>query len=101
MPVLVESLITGTVGLDGLAGVLTELGSGSTTHARVFVDRARWRTIVSLDGEILRRPCSADFATAPMFFRTNGKKRGVFTRDRRPKASAACGGGAGLPRHDT
>lgn len=37
----VTPLITGTVGLDGLAGVLTELGSGSTTHAKVLVDPAR------------------------------------------------------------
>jgi (R,R)-butanediol dehydrogenase / meso-butanediol dehydrogenase / diacetyl reductase len=34
----VGPLITGTVGLEGLSGVLTELGSGSTTHAKVLVD---------------------------------------------------------------
>ena len=34
----VGPLITGTVGLDGLSGVLDELGSGSTTHAKVLVD---------------------------------------------------------------
>lgn len=34
----VGPLITGTVGLGGLSGVLTELGSGSTTHAKVLVD---------------------------------------------------------------
>ena len=37
----VGPLITGTVGLDGLSGVLTELGSGSTTHAKVLVDPTR------------------------------------------------------------
>jgi (R,R)-butanediol dehydrogenase/meso-butanediol dehydrogenase/diacetyl reductase len=37
----VGPLITGTVGLDGLSGVLTELGSGSTTHAKVLVDPKR------------------------------------------------------------
>ena len=37
----VGPLVTGTVGLDGLAGVLTELGSGSTTHAKVLVDPYR------------------------------------------------------------
>lgn len=30
----------------------------------------------------------ADFATAPSFFRVDGNKKGVFTRDRRPKAAA-------------
>jgi beta-glucuronidase len=30
----------------------------------------------------------ADFATGPGFFRVDGNKKGVFTRDRRPKASA-------------
>ncbi len=30
----------------------------------------------------------ADFATSPGFFRVDGNKKGVFTRDRRPKASA-------------
>ena len=37
----VGPLITGTIGLDGLSGVLTELGSGSTTHAKVLVDPKR------------------------------------------------------------
>jgi (R,R)-butanediol dehydrogenase/meso-butanediol dehydrogenase/diacetyl reductase len=37
----VTPLITGTVGLAQLAGVLTELGSGSTTHAKVLVDPTR------------------------------------------------------------
>ena len=37
----VGPLITGTVGLGGLSGVLTELGSGSTTHAKVLVDPRR------------------------------------------------------------
>jgi beta-glucuronidase len=30
----------------------------------------------------------ADFATAPSFMRVDGNKKGVFTRDRRPKAAA-------------
>ncbi|MGS0685425.1 beta-glucuronidase [Nakamurella sp. GG22] len=30
----------------------------------------------------------ADFATSPGFFRVDGNKKGIFTRDRRPKASA-------------
>jgi beta-glucuronidase len=30
----------------------------------------------------------ADFVTGPGFFRVDGNKKGVFTRDRRPKASA-------------
>ena len=30
----------------------------------------------------------ADFATSPGFFRVDGNKKGVYTRDRRPKASA-------------
>jgi beta-glucuronidase len=30
----------------------------------------------------------ADFATGPGFFRVDGNKKGVFTRDRRPKAAA-------------
>ncbi len=30
----------------------------------------------------------ADFATSPGFFRVDGNKKGVFTRDRRPKSSA-------------
>ena len=29
----------------------------------------------------------ADFATAPGVFRVDGNKKGVFTRDRRPKAA--------------
>jgi (R,R)-butanediol dehydrogenase/meso-butanediol dehydrogenase/diacetyl reductase len=37
----VAPLITGTVGLGGLAGVLTDLGSGKTTHAKVLVDPER------------------------------------------------------------
>jgi (R,R)-butanediol dehydrogenase / meso-butanediol dehydrogenase / diacetyl reductase len=37
----VGPLVTGTVGLDGLSGVLTDLGSGSTTHAKVLVDPKR------------------------------------------------------------
>lgn len=37
----VAPLITGTVGLGGLADVLTELGSGSTVHAKVLVDPTR------------------------------------------------------------
>lgn len=34
----VARIITGTVGLSGLATVLTELGSGSIEHARVLID---------------------------------------------------------------
>ena len=34
----VGPLITGTVGLDGLSGVLSDLGSGGSTHAKVLVD---------------------------------------------------------------
>ena len=34
----VAPLITGVVGLGDLAGVLADLGSGSTTHAKVLVD---------------------------------------------------------------
>jgi beta-glucuronidase len=30
----------------------------------------------------------ADFATGPSFLRVDGNKKGVFTRDRRPKAAA-------------
>ena len=30
----------------------------------------------------------ADFATAPSFMRVDGNKKGVFTRDRRPKVAA-------------
>jgi beta-glucuronidase len=30
----------------------------------------------------------ADFATSPGFFRVDGNKKGIFTRDRRPKAAA-------------
>jgi beta-glucuronidase len=30
----------------------------------------------------------ADFATAPGIMRVGGNKKGVFTRDRRPKAAA-------------
>ena len=30
----------------------------------------------------------ADFATGPSFIRVDGNKKGVFTRDRRPKAAA-------------
>jgi beta-glucuronidase len=30
----------------------------------------------------------ADFATAPSIIRVEGNKKGVFTRDRRPKAAA-------------
>lgn len=30
----------------------------------------------------------ADFATGPSFMRVDGNKKGVFTRDRRPKAAA-------------
>lgn len=37
----VAPLVTGTVGLDGLADVLTDLGSGKTTHAKVLVDPQR------------------------------------------------------------
>jgi (R,R)-butanediol dehydrogenase/meso-butanediol dehydrogenase/diacetyl reductase len=37
----VAPLITGTVGLGDLAGVLTDLGSGKTTHAKVLVDPER------------------------------------------------------------
>lgn len=37
----VAPLITGTVGLDGLAAVLTDMGSGKTTHAKVLVDPER------------------------------------------------------------
>ena len=37
----VAPLITGTVGLGGLADVLTDLGSGKTTHAKVLVDPAQ------------------------------------------------------------
>ena len=40
----------------------------------------------------------ADFATAPGVMRVDGNKKGVFTRDRRPKARAptSCGGAGGL-----
>jgi len=37
----VGPVITGTIGLSGLATVLTELGSGSTHHAKVLVDPTR------------------------------------------------------------
>ncbi|HUR23685.1 MAG TPA: alcohol dehydrogenase catalytic domain-containing protein [Acidimicrobiales bacterium] len=37
----VAPLITGTVGLDGLAEVLTDLASGNTSHAKVLVDPER------------------------------------------------------------
>lgn len=37
----VAPLITGTVGLEGLAALLSELGSGQTTHAKVLVDPTR------------------------------------------------------------
>jgi (R,R)-butanediol dehydrogenase / meso-butanediol dehydrogenase / diacetyl reductase len=37
----VAPLITGTVGLDGLADVLTDLASGSTSHAKVLVQPDR------------------------------------------------------------
>lgn len=37
----VAPLITGTVGLDGLADVLTDLASGKTSHAKVLVDPGR------------------------------------------------------------
>ena len=37
----VAPLITGTVGLEGLAAVLSDLGSGKTTHAKVLVDPER------------------------------------------------------------
>jgi beta-glucuronidase len=30
----------------------------------------------------------ADFATGPSFLRVDGNKKGVFTRERRPKAAA-------------
>ena len=46
----VAPLITGTVGLDGLAAVLTELASGKTTHAKVLVDPAREPDRGGLDG---------------------------------------------------
>ncbi len=36
----IAPVITGTVGLSDLAGLLTDLGSGSTQHAKVLVDPA-------------------------------------------------------------
>jgi (R,R)-butanediol dehydrogenase/meso-butanediol dehydrogenase/diacetyl reductase len=37
----IAPVVTGTVGLSDLAGVLTDLGSGSTHHAKVLVDPTR------------------------------------------------------------
>jgi len=36
--VVVGPMVTGIFGLDQLADVLTELGSGSTEHAKVLID---------------------------------------------------------------
>jgi Glycosyl hydrolases family 2, TIM barrel domain len=37
------------------------------------------------EGDLMLR---ADFATGPSILRVEGNKKGVFTRDRRPKAAA-------------
>ena len=86
---------------DGKPIIITEYGADTVAGIHSITDTP-WTeeyqsSILDMSHRVFDRVAAvvgeqvwnfADFATSPGFFRVDGNKKGVFTRDRRPKASA-------------
>jgi beta-glucuronidase len=76
-------------GADALAGLHTMAGVPWTEEYQAAVLETFHRVFDRFDAVVGEHVWNfADFSTAPGILRVDGNKKGVFTRDRRPKASA-------------
>ena len=84
-----KPIIVTEYGADTIAGLHTVgMEPWSEEYQSALLDRYH-RVFDRIDAVVGEHVWNfADFATGPSFFRVNGNKKGVFTRDRRPKAAA-------------
>jgi beta-glucuronidase len=84
-----KPIIMTEYGADAVAGLHSIAPSPWTEEYQAEVLEMSHRVFDRIDAVVGEQIWHfADFATAPGVFRVDGNKKGVFTRDRRPKASA-------------
>ncbi|GAA5058729.1 beta-glucuronidase [Thermocatellispora tengchongensis] len=84
-----KPIIVTEYGADTLAGLHSAVDMPWTEDYQVRLLEMHHRVFDRVDAVVGEHIWNfADFATRPGFFRVDGNKKGVFTRDRRPKAAA-------------
>jgi beta-glucuronidase len=84
-----KPIIVTEYGADTLAGLHTTDGTLWSEEYQVALLETYHRVFDRTDAVVGEHVWNfADFATGPSFMRVDGNKKGVFTRDRRPKMSA-------------
>ncbi len=84
-----KPIIVTEYGADTLAGLHTTEGSPWSEEYQVALLETYHRVFDRTDAVVGEHVWNfADFATGPSFMRVDGNKKGVFTRDRRPKMAA-------------
>ena len=84
-----KPIIVTEYGADAMPGLHTLDGAVWTEEYQADLLDAYHRVFDRVDAVVGEQVWNfADFATGPSFMRVDGNKKGVFTRDRRPKAAA-------------
>ncbi|PVU81147.1 beta-glucuronidase [Cellulomonas sp. WB94] len=84
-----KPIIITEYGADTMAGVHTVVSQPWSEEYQVDYLAMNHRVFDSVDAVVGEQVWNfADFATKPGVFRVDGNKKGVFTRDRRPKSAA-------------
>jgi beta-glucuronidase len=84
-----KPIIVTEYGADTLAGLHTTAGTLWSEEYQVALLETYHRVFDRIDAVAGEHVWNfADFATGPSFMRVDGNKKGVFTRDRRPKMAA-------------
>jgi len=84
-----KPIIVTEYGADTLAGLHTTAGSLWSEEYQMALLETYHRVFDRVDAVVGEHVWNfADFATGPSFMRVDGNKKGVFTRDRRPKMAA-------------
>ncbi len=84
-----KPIIMTEYGADAMPGLHTLEGSVWSEEYQVALLDTYHRVFDRIDAVVGEHVWNfADFATAPSFMRVDGNRKGVFTRDRRPKAAA-------------
>ena len=84
-----KPIIVTEYGADTMAGLHTTEGGPWSEEYQVALLETYHRVFDRIDAVVGEHVWNfADFATGPSFMRVDGNKKGVFTRDRRPKMAA-------------
>ena len=96
MPVAIAAAFVTEYGADTIAGLHTAESSPWSEEYQADLLERYHRVFDRVDAVVGEHVWNfADFATAPSVIRVDGNKKGVFTRDRRPRLAASSQAGQG------